>query len=233
MAKRLTFAKVFVSMTFSTALIAFLCFSRRSLPFFHDIPSDYYGHALWMYFFKLCWALPMSLLILYYSKSLSFSFKEMFSKSNLKPSWKPILIITGLIYVCQLVINLVKHGKFQLPQDYDYFTTTIKYLIVGFSEELIFRAWAFNAFKSVTSVKKAYILQATFFVLAHWASTFVMLIYGRSFSDTNFLQNLIQTPYYILLACIFSYILNRYKSLWAGIIVHTVLDITGAVLVLN
>ncbi|MDR1254014.1 MAG: CPBP family intramembrane metalloprotease [Oscillospiraceae bacterium] len=105
--------------------------------------------------------------------------------------------------------------------------------IVGFSEELIFRAWGFNAFKSVTSVKKAYILQAVFFTLAHWVSTFVMLIYGKNLSDTNFLQNLIQTPYYIFMAWIFSYILNRYKSLWTCIIIHAIVDITGVVLVLN
>jgi len=123
---------------------------------------------------------------------------------------------------------LVKHKEIWLNKSINLPFEIMKYVIVGFVEETVFRGWGYNALTSVTTDKKAVILSTMFFVFVHWPAYFVKL-YRFGIFDISGL--FVQSLSAVVWGLIFCWLLKSEKTIWNPVIAHTFYDLASVLLI--
>lgn len=176
------------------------------------------GCYIYAYLSRLIWVSPAICLILKFSGFLQTEKKELFSSPHFNNSLLGVLIVS---FSFVLVSMLIDHKGFWVNRETDVILTIIKFIIVGFVEETVFRGWGFNALQKVISEKKAAILSTIFFVALHWPAYFIKLFRFGVFDYTGLLNQRLSA---LIWGLIFCWLLKRGKSLWHPIIAHAFYD---------
>lgn len=184
-----------------------------------------FGDYIYAYLSRLIWALPAVLLIVRYSNSLRFSSTQCFSRPCLQ---KPLIIVMIASLICAVVMMLASHNGFWFNKEVVLPLEIIKFVVVGFVEETVFRGWGYNALAKVVSDRKAIIISAAFFVLLHWPAYFVKLY---RFGTLDILGIASQSFSALVWGVVFCWLLKKGRSLWNPIIAHTFYDIIFVLLV--
>lgn len=121
----------------------------------------------------MIWVIPAILLIIKYNEQLQYNIKELFSKFQLNKSFILVITVTFIYIIVGMLVNL--HG-FWLNDQVDLCFVLIKYMIVGFVEEIVFRGWGYNSLVPILSHKKAMMVTTILFILLHFPSYFIKLI---------------------------------------------------------
>lgn len=183
------------------------------------------GNDIYAYLSRLIWVLPAVLLIIRYSNSLYFSKRELFSRPCFD---KPLMIVVSLSSVYAVVTMLFIHKGFWFNRKADLPLEMIKFVIVGFVEEAVFRGWGYNALAKVTSDRKAILISTAFFILLHWLAYFVRLYRFGSFDFPGILS---QSFSALIWGFVFCWLMKKGKTLWNPIIAHAFYDIIFVLLV--
>ncbi len=184
-----------------------------------------YGKYIYAYLSRLVWALPALCLMIRYSENLFLEEKELFSPPCFNKSLIMVLIATWFYVIGMMLLS---HKGFWLNKDMNLPLEVIKYIIVGFVEEIVFRGWGYHALLKVTTDRKAVILSTIFFVFIHWPAYFVKLY---RFGIFDFPGMLLQSFSAIVLGLIFCWLVKRGKTLWNPIIAHAFYDLAFVLLV--
>lgn len=104
----------------------------------------------------------------------------------------------------------------------------VKYIIVGFVEETVFRGWGYNSLANIISHKKAALISTVFFVLLHWSAYFIKLY---RFGNFDFMRLIGQSSSALIWGFVFCWLLKKCKNLWNPILAHTIYDLTYVLLV--
>lgn len=163
--------------------------------------------------------LPAICFLIYYKNSLKTNLKEMFS---IKFNYKWFLISLSIILVYMCTSSYFINGKVYFSPQKMLFFDVINWLSLGLCQELVFRGWSFNAFKSVTSQKNAVILSSAFFSASHWFAHFFRF-YSGNFNLPEFIHVTVFTFIFGLAMC-FIIIKTKDKSIIHVSVLHAVWD---------
>lgn len=184
-----------------------------------------YGTYLYAYLSRLVWAVPAFCLIVRFNESLYLNKKELFSPPRRN---KSLAIVLGVTLLWAGGTMLANHKGFWLNKSINLPLEVIKYIIVGFVEEAVFRGWGYNALSKVTTDRKAVLLSTIFFVLVHWPAFFVKFC---RFGTFDFAGMLMQSLSAAVWGVVFCWLMKKGKTIWNPIIAHAFYDLTFVLLV--
>ncbi len=190
------------------------------------------GNYVYSYLSRLVWVLPAVYLVIRYSDSLRVNKKALFSLPHFifsLPHFNKSLIVVFIVSAVYVIcVMLVNHKGFWLNKNINLLFEIMKYVIVGFVEEAVFRGWGYNALTKVTTDKKAVILSTMFFVFVHWPAYFVKL-YRFGIFDISGL--FVQSLSAVVWGPILCWLLKSGKTIWNPIIAHTFYDLASVLLI--
>ena len=117
---------------------------------------------------------------------------------------------------------MINHKGFWFNREVSFGLVSIKYMIVGFVEEIVFRGWGYNSLANIMSHNKAAIISTALFVLLHWPSYFIKFLRFGVFDFTGMISQSIGV---FILGLVFCWLLEKGKTIWNPIIVHTIYDL--------
>lgn len=176
------------------------------------------GKYLYGYISRIVWVLPALILIILCNDFLWINKHELFSYPKLDKSF--IIALTVSI-VSVLISMLAGHKGLWINTEINFGLTLIKYVIVGFVEESVFRGWGFNALMKVSTYKKAAVFSTIMFIVLHWPAYFIKYL---RFGTFDFAGILYQSFSALIWGLIFCWLLKKGKSLWKPIFVHAFYD---------
>lgn len=183
------------------------------------------GTYIYSYISRLIWVIPAIWLIIKYNDQLQYNRKELFSSFQLNKSF--VLVVT-VIFIYIIVGMLVNHHGFWLNSQVSLSLVLIKYMVVGFVEEIVFRGWGYNSLVPILSHKKAMIITTILFILLHFPSYFIKFWRFGIFDYTGLI---IQSISALIWGAIFCWLLKGGKSLWNPILIHTIYDLMSVLLI--
>ncbi len=184
-----------------------------------------HGSYIYAYFSRLVWAAPAVWLIVRYSGSLRFGRKELFSR----PVWNRSLITVlaaSVIYTagCMFVV----HGGFWLNPSVCLPLEVIRFALVGFAEETVFRGWGLNALSKAVTYRKAVAVSTAFFVLLHWPAYLIRMI---RFGTLDWQALLLQSLAALVWGLVCGWLLKKGKTIMNPVIAHAAYDLLYILLV--
>lgn len=185
-----------------------------------NIGQDIYG-----YISRFIWVIPAILLIVRYNDNLKFNKTKLFSKPKFNKSLV-LTIIISLVYI--VIMMLINHKGFWFNSKVILWLTIIRYIIVGFVEEMVFRGWGYNSLANILTHKKAALITTLLFILLHFPSYFVKLL---RFGTFDFIGIIGQSTSALVWGIVCCYLLKKGKTIWNPIIAHTIYDLMYVLLI--
>ena len=159
----------------------------------------------------ITWTMPAVFLVRHYSSDMFLTLREMLS-SRVKPMPYVLLSIGTLAYC--LVSSIVVHGNVTLirPDPLSHLIGTV--LLVGITEEVLFRGFFLNALLKKTRIVYAHGISSLMFVAIHlpwW-------IYSGSVSDLS--SALFACASIFILGFIFGWVFMKSRNIFIPIFLH-------------
>lgn len=187
---------------------------------FHNIGTYIYG-----YFSRCIWVIPAILLIIKYNNQLKFPKCELYKSLKF---YKLLIIVVAISLGYVVIGMLINHKGFWFNSQNILGLVIVKYIVVGFVEETVFRGWGYNSLSKIVSHKKTAIISTVFFVLLHWSAYFISLY---RFGTFDFVGLIGQSISALIWGLVFCWLLQKCKTLWNPILAHTIYDLTYILLV--
>lgn len=217
LSKKLTSLKIFLSMIFFAAF-----WEIMNIIGWNDIFSklkNFYGNYLYRDFQRILQFILCFFIVRYYNKKLKFNIKNMFSKFDLKLflKWAAIILLLNLFTM------FIIYKRFNINTNRIF--TIFDCLIIGLSEEFVFRGWIFNSLYSVTNYKKANVLQSLYFMVFHWIP-FITIWFINGSINIDQLQCIVtwNTVTVFLGGWIFGYLFKKSESITLVMLLHALID---------
>ena len=160
------------------------------------------------------WTVPAVLLIKHFKADMLISLKEMFTN---QPPWLMAFGYIALAGAIPLVNGLLMGDGLQIRADFDPVRLIGAVLIVGITEELIFRGFLLNGLLKKMKMEFAIAIDAVLFTLIHYP----VWIY-RGFDLTTILTSSISVA---ILSVLFAHSFIKTKSIWVPIIMHMIYNL--------
>ena len=169
-----------------------------------------WGKALANSFFKCIILIPIPYLLIK-NKKVEVSLKEMFTTKINFDIFGPI----AAAFVVKCIVEMFsRFGGLQISDNFHPSDLLVSFLLVGITEELLFRGWIYNALLTCMSENGALILQALLFTSLHFP---VYIMSGVIFSMNYVLL--------FILGVIFGWTFRKNRSIWTPIILHMMWDL--------
>ena len=156
------------------------------------------------------WTFPAILLIRYFQDDMWMGLKEMFTT---KPKWfkdAPIL----LVVFTPILSALVRQGGLYIDPDFVPARLIGAVLLVGITEEIVFRGFLLNALLKKMKPYPAIAMNEVLFVLIHFP---IWIYHGHELSA--FLSSI---PAVFILGALFSYSFIKTKNIFVPIVLHMI-----------
>ncbi len=167
---------------------------------------------------NLVWTLPAVLLIKHFSSELYIGIRELFSFHKGCVKYTLISFVLAAIVIGGSLIR--RHG-FQISGDFDV-SMLITSLLVGISEETVFRGFMLNSMLTGADTKAkqntALGINAVMFLLIHFPRWIYKGMFVSAFTGFGFIT-------VMLLSVLFGIIMMRCRSIWPSVIIHSVYDL--------
>lgn len=186
----------------------------------HNIGTYIYG-----YISRCIWVIPALLLIIIHSDKLKLHKHELYQHAKFD---KPLMIVIAISFVYVVIGMLINHKGLWFNSEIFLGLVLVKYIVVGFVEETVFRGWGYNSLANIVSHKKAAIITTVFFVLLHWSAYFIKLYRFGIFDFTGLIG---QSSSALIWGFVFCWLLKNGKTLWNPILAHILYDLTYVLLV--
>lgn len=170
----------------------------------------------------LIW-LGVGLYMIFHTKKDQFVIKRPF-QLNLK--FKPLYITLVAIMIYMLATAFIQRHSIGIVATFKPTMLLQDFLVVGICEETVFRGYLLNRLgKMIDSQQTALIIQAILFALIHLPR------YLTTYPALPILTILSQLVTVAILGYLFGWLFLKSRSLWPGIIVHSVWDLLIVVLI--
>lgn len=163
----------------------------------------------------LTWSIPAFILIKKYSHQLKIGYPQLF-KNRFK-LW-PYLVGIFIMVTYLAIILYFENGCFKINPNFRASDFIDKFLVVGITEELVFRGWLLNALLKKMSTWLALIVNNLLFLCIHlpiWYQTHTLV---ANFTSGGFIS-------VFILGLIFGLLFIRSKNIWVPIVYHMLWDI--------
>lgn len=180
------------------------------------------GAYLYGYISRLLWVLPAFWLLFRYQRGPDDSFKNLFSV----PTWHSSLILVLVASLGYAAIGMVvTHGGVWFTRE-NLVLLALKYSLVGFVEETVFRGWGYRSLTRCLPHGKAALLSTACFVLLHWPAYWIKWLRFGVFDLSGVVGQSVAACMWGVLCC---WLLDKGKSLWSPILAHAVWDLACVV----
>jgi len=157
------------------------------------------------------WTMPAIVFVRHYSSDMFLTLREMLT-ARFKPL--PYLLLSSGVLVYSLATSIFINGKItlNLPNPLSPLIGTV--LLVGITEEVLFRGFFMNALLRKTKAAFAVIISSLLFLVIH----FPWWIYNGKFSDP--LSALVDCVAVFALGLIFGWTFLKSRNIFVSIFVH-------------
>ena len=124
--------------------------------------------------------------------------------------WPSFLITFAGLTLYAVIGMFVNHGGLWLNPDAVIIQELLKFLMVGFAEEIVYRGWGMNALASHMSEQKANLEAVVYFVLLHVPAYFVHWYLEGIFRWQALLNQLV---FVVALGLVFGYLFRKNRSI--------------------
>jgi uncharacterized protein len=124
------------------------------------------------------------------------------------------LIVGVAIVLSNALIVCCLQGRWQMNLGFGWNLWVNGVLLVGLSEEVVFRGYFFRALAERSAAWKANTIQATLFIGIHLPGWLIM-------NQLHFPGALRQCAYVFLIALVMGFIVKKTGSLWSSILIHS------------
>ena len=175
---------------------------------------------------NLIWTASAIMLIKHFSSELHIGIRELFSFNKGCVKYTLFSVVLAAIVIAGAVIR--RHG-FAVNENFEP-SMLITYLLVGISEETVFRGFFLNATLSGAESSRskriaALIINAVMFLCIHFPIWIRSGMFVSSFTGGGFVT-------VMLLSMLFGYTMIKCRSLLPAVIMHSVYDLAIAVFVM-
>ena len=157
------------------------------------------------------WTLPALCLVKYFEGDVWLPLARMFP---VKISWRPYLAMAAAILAYHVGIAFVARGHLSIHPDFQASALVGTVLLVGITEEAVFRGWMLNTLLALMYRWPAVIVSGVLFVLVHLP---VWIYQGALDTPVLLLTNVLGI---FLLSVLFSWTFIRSRSIWVPILLH-------------
>lgn len=183
------------------------------------------GIYIYGYVSRILWVIPAIYLIVKYNYNLSIDKKRLLSY----PKVDKTLVVVLLLSICYVTVSMfLVHKGFFFDDSELLGLVIIKYMLVGFVEEMVFRGWGYNALVKNTTHIKATFITTVLFVILHWPAYFIKLF---RFGFFDFAGIIGQSSAALFWGIVFCWLLKKGKSVWNPILAHALYDLSYVLLV--
>ena len=183
------------------------------------------GKYIYGYVTRILWVIPAILLIVKHGENLSIDRIKLFSSPKINKSLISVLVLSiGYVFVSMILV----HKGFFLNRNDILFLVIIKFLVVGFVEETVFRGWGYNALIQKMSHIKATSITTALFVILHWPAYFIKFARLGTFDFAGMIGQSTAALCWGVICC---WLLKKGKTIWNPIIAHGMYDLTYVLLV--
>ena len=183
------------------------------------------GIYVYGYVSRILWVMPAILLVTKYSENISIDKTRLF----LYPKFDKTLVTVLILSMCYVIVSMFFVHKGVFFNDSEILELVIiKFMLVGFVEEMVFRGWGYNALVKNTTHIKATFITTILFVILHWPAYFVKFFRFGTFDFSGIIG---QSTAALFWGIIFCWLLKKGKSIWNPIIAHVLYDLSYVLLV--
>ena len=163
------------------------------------------------------WVVPAGLLIRKYESELEVKPEEMFRMK--KSDWKTLLIVALIMTAYVLFGAYSNFKRIAINPDFKSYSLINKFLIVGITEEIVFRGFLFNAtLKKFKNRDIAIAVNALMFLVIHFPIWLKDGAFISNFTNLGFLT-------IIFLSVLFSYYFAEKRTLVIPVALHMLWDL--------
>lgn len=166
---------------------------------------------------KLVGWLVVGLVLIHRAKPEALAVQQPF-----KVNWRfsPLYITLGLMLVYVLGMTLIQNHQLQIQSTFTPEKLGQDFLVVGICEETLFRGYFLNRIRPlVDNQQMALVIQAVLFALIHLPR------YFTTYPALSLMTIVSQLVTVGLLGYLFGWLFLKSRSLWPGIIAHSVWDL--------
>lgn len=181
--------------------------------FFSGLPKEWMPYP-YAYISRLIWVLPFLLLVLKEKNKGVIPPKQLFGFHFHRKSFLVALAVSTLYSLCGMLFS---HGGWWTNPSLPVAQALLKYFIVGFVEEMVYRGLGMNWLSESMNERMANVISSFFFAALHLPAYFIHWYCGQPFLGMAMLTQAISA---FILGLIFGVVFRKSKSVWASAIVH-------------
>lgn len=145
--------------------------------------SNVWNPYLYAYISRLIWVLPFLLLVLKEKDKGRIQPKQLF---GFHFHQKSFLLALAASTLCPLCGMLFRHGGWWTNPNLPFVQALLKYFIVGFVEEMVYRGFGMNRLSESMNERRANVISSLFFAALHLPAYFIHWYCGQLFfGDSN------------------------------------------------
>ncbi len=205
---------VYAFLTLSVLFWAVLCDAwgySKHLPI--SLPNDWNWYVYGV-ISRMIWVMPFILLVVRGKYQGLVLPKELF---GFHFHWKSFLTVLALSTIYVLCAMLFTHGSLWRNPDFVLGQDLLRFSVVGFVEELVYRGFGLNMLSVSSSRRTAYVISSLFFAAVHIPAYFIRWFCGGPFLFTEMITQIITV---FILGLIFGIVFVKSKSIWSSVIIH-------------
>jgi len=192
--------------------------------FLTNLPNNW-NQYIYGYVSRFIWAMPFLFLIIRERQRNTTLTKEIFKFHIHWKSFLLVFVISTIYILCGMVVT---HGDWWFNPNIIFLQELFKFLIVGFTEELVYRGFGFHILSTYMNARKANIISNLFFTALHLPAYFIHWYCDHTFSLKEMLT---QAAGVFILGLIFGIVFKKSKSIWPSAIIHFWYDFTFIILI--
>ncbi len=171
----------------------------------------------------IVWTLPVFILLRYVYISNPFAYLKLEDNFINGVMWGTII---GFALTVYHIVRFFFMGDGTLKLDIDIYTWIHRILLIGLTEEVVFRGFILQKLNEELEFVFANGIAAVLFMLIHFPGWYV----GGLMSDGNVMYFYMSAAFVLAFGLLQGYVLKRTKSLWACMIIHSINNLITTVI---
>lgn len=168
------------------------------------------------------WTVPAILMINYYDTDIKINLRTML---RTKVKWFSYFLLIIIILTWQLISSYLLDGRIELNLDIQLNTFIEAVLIIGVTEEVVFRGWLLNVLLAKERIWLSLLINSIMFAMIH----FPIWIYQGMYNQP--LDLLYNSLGIMVLSLMFSWSFIKSKNIFVPILLHMIWNL-GACIIL-
>lgn len=127
------------------------------------------------------------------------------------------MIVLAAGTLCVFARMYLDHGGVWINPDLRISQMLLRYIVVGFAEEMVYRGWGINAFGVHMNPQKANVIASLYFAALHVPAYLIQWHQNGAFDLSAMLFQVVSV---FILGLAFGWVFQKSKSIWPTVLIH-------------